>query len=229
MKSLLLSSVVLIGSSYLAFSEPVIMPVQPDSLLSALPLAPSNWKLLSSSASNELMGSRDPVTIATRRYEIQLEDKSVDPHIVKTLLLRLVAMDTGSRTETVENFRSQLSLAGQGVDARQKIDFGSGVFGAFSIPSEGIIKCDALCGDRLALQIEMQGANEKEFVSVFKALDFAKLASLARRLPNSLNSSGRFTLFIVDELDPKKNRSYQVGTVDFSKEVMDSRTNSVAP
>jgi hypothetical protein len=75
----------------------------------------------------------------------------------------------------------------------------------------------------------MQGANEKEFVSVFKALDFAKLAALARRLPDSLNSSGRFTLFIVDELNPKKNRSYQVGTVDFSNEVMESRKNSATP
>jgi hypothetical protein len=52
---------------------------------------------------------------------------------------------------------------------------------------------------------------------------------LARRLPDSLNSSGRFTLFIVDELNPKKNRSYQVGAVDFSTEVMESRKNSATP
>ena len=229
MKSFLLTSVFLLGVSSLALSKPIITPVHPESLLVALPVVPSDWKLLSSSASNELMGSGEPVTIATRRYEILFEDKSVEPPLVKKLLLKLVAMDVGSRTETVETFRSQLSLAGQGEDGRRKIDFGSGVLGAFRIPSEGIIKCNALCGDRLALQIEMQGANEKEFVSVFKALDFANLSALARRLPDSLNSSGRFTLFIVDELNPKKNRSYQVGTVDFSTEVMESRKNSASP
>ena len=108
MKSFLLTSVFLLGVSSLALSKPVITPVHPESLLVALPVVPSDWKLLSSSASNELMGSGEPVTIATRRYEILFEDKSVEPPLVKKLLLKLVAMDVGSRTETVETFRSQL-------------------------------------------------------------------------------------------------------------------------
>jgi hypothetical protein len=229
MKSFLLTSIVLLASSLLAFSKAVISPVPPDLLLAALPTSPPEWKLLSSTASNELMGSGEPVTIATRRYEIPIEDKSVEPPIVKTFNLKLIAMDVGSRTETVESFRSQLSLSETGKDSKKKMDFGSGVFGVYRIPSEGIIKCDGLCGDRLALQIEMQGANEKEFAETFKALDLAKLADLARRLPASPTSSGRYTLSIVDELNPKKNRSYQVGTIDFSKEVIESRQNSEAP
>jgi len=216
--------------SPLAFSKPVILPVQPDLLLSALPSAPSSGKLLASFASNEVMGSGEPVTIATRRYEIPFEDKSVDPPVLKTFFLKLVAMDVGSRSETVENFQSQLAITGQGAqDMRRVIDFGSGVRGVYRVVAEGSITCDALCGDRLALQMEMQGANEKEFASTFKALDLTKLADLARRLPTKLESSGRYTLFVVDELNPKKNRSYQVGTIDFSEEMRDLSTNPARP
>jgi len=229
MKSIFLTSLLLIGVSSLAFSKSVILPVQPDLLLSALPSAPSSGKLLASFASNEVMGGGEPVTIATRRYEIPFEDKSVDPPVLKTFFLKLVAMDVGSRSETVETFRSQLSLVGQGEDARRKIDFGSGVRGVYRVVAEGSIICDALCGDRLALQMEMQGANEKEFASTFKALDLTKLADLARRLPTKLESSKRYTLFVVDELNPKKNRSYQVGTIDFSEEMRDLSTNPARP
>ena len=230
MKPLFLTSVFLIAVSSLAFSKPVILPVQPDLLLSALPSAPSSGKLLASFASNEVMGSGEPVTIATRRYEIPFEDKSVDPPVLKTLFLKLVVMDVGSRSETVENFQSQLAIAGQGAqDMQRVIDFGSGVRGVYRVVAEGSITCDALCGDRLALQMEMQGAKEKEFAATFKALDLTKLADLARRLPTKLESSRRYTLFVVDELNPKKNRSYRVGTIDFSEEMRDLSTNPARP
>jgi hypothetical protein len=176
------------------------------------------------------MGSGEPVTIATRRYEIPFEDKSVDPPVLKTLFLKLVVMDVGSRSETVENFQSQLAIAGQGAqDMQRVIDFGSGVRGVYRVVAEGSITCDALCGDRLALQMEMQGAKEKEFAATFKALDLTKLADLARRLPTKLESSRRYTLFVVDELNPKKNRSYRVGTIDFSEEMRDLSTNPARP
>jgi hypothetical protein len=138
-------------------------------------------------------------------------------------------MDVGSLTETVQTFRSQLASSAQGNEASKKIEFGSGVVGVFRSPAEGLIKCDALCSDRLALQIESQGANAKEFIDLFQFIDFAKLTALGRRLPTSVITNGRHTLHIVDEMNPKKNRSYQAGTFDFSQEIIDAQPKGTTP
>jgi hypothetical protein len=229
MKSFLFLLAFSLALTQIVNAGPVVQPVHPQLLLDSLPAVPANWKLLSSSGSNELMGSGEPVTFATRRYEIRLEDKSQEPPVVKTVNLKLVAMDVGSRTETVQTFRSRLASVGQGDETRKKIEFGSGVVGVFRSPSEGVIKCNGLCGDRLALQMESQGADAKEFVSLFQSVDFGKLAALGRRLPSSVITSGRYTLHIVDELNPKKNRSYQAGTVDFSQEIIDTQPKGPTP
>ena len=229
MKSFLSLVLLLLALTQVVNAESVVQPVHPQLLLESLPTTPENWKLLSSTGSNELMGSGEPVTIATRRYEIRLEDKSQEPSVVKMVTIKLVAMDVGSRTETVQTFRSQLASSGQGNEASKKIEFGSGGVGVFRSPAEGLIKCDALCGDRLALQIESQGANAKEFVALFQPVDFAKLIALERRLPTSVITNGRYTLYIVDEMNPKKNRSYQAGTFDFSQEVIEAQPKGATP
>jgi len=212
-----------------AHAEPVVQPVHPQLLLESLPAVPENWKLLSSTGSNELMGSGEPVTVATRIYEIQIEDKSQEPPVFKTVTLKLVAMDVGSRTETVQTFRSQLASVGLGDEDRKKIEFGSGVVGVFRSSSEEVIKCNGLCGDRLALQVASKGADAKEFVALFQPVDFGKLAALGRRLPSSVITSGRYTLHIVDEMNPKKNRSYQAGTFDFSQEIIEAQPKDTTP
>lgn len=229
MKSCLLILAFSLTFTQLVNAGSVVQSVHPQLLLESLPATPENWKLLSSTGSNELMGSGEPVTVATRRYEIRLEDKSQEPPVVKTVNLKLVAMDVGSRTETVQTFRSQLASVGQGDKTRKKMEFGSGVVGVFRTASEGVIKCNGLCGDRLALQMESQGADEKEFVALFQSVDFGKLAALGRRLPSSVITSGRYTLHIVDELNPKKNRSYQAGTFDFSQEIIDAQPKETSP
>jgi len=229
MKSFLSLVLFLLALTQVVNAGPVVQPVHPQLLLESLPSTPENWKLLSSTGSNELMGSGEPVTIATRRYEIQLEDKSQEPPVVKMVTIKLVAMDVGSLTETVQNFRSQLASSGQGNEASKKIELGSGVVGVFRSPAEGLIKCDALCGDRLALQMESQGADAKEFVDLFQSVDFGKLTALGRRLPTSVITNGRHTLHIVDEMNPKKNRSYQAGTFDFSQEIIDVQTRETTP
>jgi hypothetical protein len=229
MKSFLSLVLLLLSLTQVVNAGSVVQPVHPQLLLESLPITPENWKLLSSTGSNELMGSGEPVTIATRRYEIQLEDKSQEPPVVKIVTITLVAMDVGSLTESVQTFRSQLASSGQGNEASKKIEFGFGVVGIFRSPAEGLIKCDALCGDRLALQIESQGANAKEFMDFFQLVDFAKLTALGRRLPSSVITNGRHTLHIVDEMNPKKNRSYQAGTFDFSQEIIDVQPRKTTP
>jgi hypothetical protein len=77
--------------------------------------------------------------------------------------------------------------------------------------------------------MESQGADAKDFVALFQFVDFGKLAALGRRLPSSVITSGRHTLHIMDELNPKKNRSYQAGTVDFSQEIIDAQPKGATP
>jgi len=229
MKSFLILLAFSLALTQIVNAGPVVLPVHPQLLLESLPAVPENWKLLSSTGSNELMGSGEPVTFATRRYEIRLEDKSQEPPVVKMVNLKLVAMDVGSRTESVQTFRSRLASVGQGDDTRKKIEFGSGVVGFFRSLTEGVIKCNGLCGERITLLIESQGADAKEFVALFQSVDFGKLAALGRRLPSTVITSGRYTLHIVDEMNPKKNRAYQAGTVDFSQEIIDAQPKGTTP
>lgn len=208
-----------------AFAEPVILPVSPQDLLAALPDAPENWKLVSSAASSEVMGGGEPVTVATRRYEITVEDRSVEPPVSKIVSLKLVAMDVGSRSETVTDFKDQLMLAEKADADRRKLELGHGIAGTFRVTEDGRIKFNGLCGDRLALQIEASGCEANGFAALLKAVDFSNLAYLSRKLPSAKSSTGRFRMQMVDEINPRRNRSYEAGTVDFAAE----QTPQVSP
>ena len=215
MNHLLCALLFVLGLMPYAFASPVIIPVSPQVLLAALPEAPEKWKLVSSAAGSEVMGGGEPVTVATRRYEITIEDRSVEPPVSKVVSLKLVAMDVGSRSETVSDFKEQILLAEKPDADRRKMDLGHGIAGTFRVNEDGRIKFNGICGDRLALQIEASGCEVKEFASLLKAADFSNLAYLARKLPSEKSSTGRFTMQMVDELNPKRNRSYEAGTVNF--------------
>jgi|GEM_PF-730673 len=219
--TLVLISILIIGIGTVSLSAnppPVIEPIHPAILLRAMPKAPAGWKCLASSARNELSGSGIPVTQATRRYEIVIEDKAVNPPVTKTVTCNILVMDIGSKSDTAEDFKSRLLQAEKPDSKRKRLDPGAGTLGSYRVLDGEIIKFDGLCGDRLLIQIEVIGADEKEFEALMKSADFSALATLPRDLPSKETTNSRFTLHIVDEMNPKNSRSYQVGTTDFESE-----------
>jgi len=219
--TLVLISILIIGIGTVSLSanpSPVIEPVHPAILLRAMPKPPVDWKCLVSVGRNELSGSGIPVTQATRRYEIVIEDKAVNPPVTKTVTCNILVMDIGSKSDTAEDFKSRLLQADKPDTRRKRLDPGAGTLGAYRVLDGGTIKFDGLCGDRLIIQIEVIGADEKEFGALMKSADFSALAILPKNLPNNETTKRMFTLHIVDELNPKNSRSYNVGMVDFEGE-----------
>jgi len=209
---------VIAASSVEAKPFSVVTPIHPAALLQAMPKTPSNWKCQFSRGQNLISGSGIPVTQAIRRYEITIEDTSVIPPVPKTVQCQILLMDIGSKAENAEDFKSRLMLPSSGLSNHKRLDADEKTLGVYNISNGGSIFYNGICGDRLILEMEILGASEKEFLSLFKSADFSALASLSGNLPKKKATSGIFTLHIADEFNPKLNRSYQAGTVDSEEE-----------
>jgi len=215
--SLILLASLILGicpSSAAAQAFSAIIPIHPGDLLKAMPKTPDNWKIQFSRGQNFITESGVPVSQAIRRYEITIEDLSVSPPVSKIVKCNILLMDVGSKAEDAKDFTSRLTRADNENASHKRLDADKGTRGVFNINPSGGIQYDGICGNRLILEIEVSGATEKEFVSLFQSADFSALSLLSSNLPDRKSTSRIFTLHIADEMNPKLNRSYQGGTID---------------
>jgi hypothetical protein len=211
------------------FAQGVIVPIHPQRLLESFPTVPETWKWLSSSARNELMLSGDHVTVGIRRYHFTIEYFSQDKIVKKNIELKLIVMDVGSRVETVQDFEMQLKDCERLGSQRRKINLDSGGPGVFYFRDSGVLQFHSLFGNRLMVQIEAHSCDDKEFLQILKSIDFKLLDTLSRRMPSEKNTSSRFALHQVDEMNPQRNRTHVLGTVDISQDAQDAKPEAKRP
>jgi hypothetical protein len=185
-----------------------MMPAKPQSLFAALPGKLENWKLTRSTAEglySEWLQSR-----VVREYERQLpaEEGEAPPPLSTT---RISITDTGRHASAVSAFADFEPGKEEGFE-RKYLDGDP----AYLIESgESEFEIEMLVAGRFIIRIISRNQPESFLENWLKRLDRKKL----RSLPDTATIALPETILIshIDQLDPEKNRAYQLATSSSSR------------
>jgi len=190
----------LLASSSLSLAGP-IAPTPPDTLLAATPLVPVEWKKVISRSQSLLSGSGVPVSIATRVYDIEIPVKDAPP---KKVRVTINLQDQGSDFPLQENVFGDaakiISLAGHKATVLSLGE--SSTLLQINIPP------------RLGMSITVQGLSNDEALKFLEPVDPSPFFALSSRLSERRYPGSQFLLAVVDEMNPRRNTTYQQGLVE---------------
>jgi len=219
MRAFAFSIIAALGSLLLA-DEPVraqeetengIIPVRPQQLWEPMPAELETWKIRRSTAENRLGGWIE--SRAVREYE-KIPETEGEPPEGPPATTRIVITDTGKHPSSTGHF-AEFSLEAEteeGVEAK-KIEGWPAYLVTYEEDKDLVL--EIFVADRFLVEISITHQPARFFDEWVKRIDLASLAKIpgteAVPLPEEL------IMFRLDQLNPKKNRSYRLATTSNSR------------
>ena len=182
----------------------VPIPLSPANLVTCVPAAPSDWKMIASSATNTFSGG-------TMASHAQRELKQDPPPLApgqplsppaepSTMTIHLT--DTGAKGEFTSVVLAPSSGSSASTAYLKLKDFPARII----TTGEKTFILNLLIQDRFLIEIRTTNVTMEDLKKIVGNMDFSKLASMPDATMKPL--SDPVIIYRVDELHPDKNRSY---------------------